>query len=121
MADSSSVAAAVDRIGEMSFGSLVEAAVFAAVSESGPWVGDAPAKIADSCAVDDDGFGGEFIEGANVTGFDDTTAAAEAANQVREIAVHVGQGHIDPEAVRKSDGKLVGFGRSSSDTSPTLP
>ena len=30
----------------MSFGTLVESAVFAAVFESGPWIGDAPAKIA---------------------------------------------------------------------------
>jgi hypothetical protein len=46
VADPSSVSAAVDRVGEMSFGSLVAAAVFAGVVESGPWMGDAPAKIA---------------------------------------------------------------------------
>ena len=46
VADPSSVSAAVDRVGQMSFGSLVEAAVFAGVFESGPWMGDAPEKIA---------------------------------------------------------------------------
>ena len=45
-ADPTAVSAAADRIGEMSFGRLVEAAVFAAVFESGPWMGDAPARIA---------------------------------------------------------------------------
>ena len=43
ISDPASVAAAVDLIGEMSFGWLVDAAVFAAVMESGPWMGDAPA------------------------------------------------------------------------------
>lgn len=46
ISDPAAVAAAVDLIGEMSFGRLVDAAVFAAVMESGPWMGDAPAKIA---------------------------------------------------------------------------
>ena len=45
VADPASVAAAVDLIGEMSFGTLVDAAVFAGF-ESSPWMGDAPAKIA---------------------------------------------------------------------------
>lgn len=45
VADPSSIAATVDRIGEMSFGSLMRAAVFASVMESGPWMPDAPAKI----------------------------------------------------------------------------
>jgi len=45
VADPASVAAAVDLIGEMSFGRLVDAAVFAGF-ESSPWMGDAPAKIA---------------------------------------------------------------------------
>ncbi len=45
-ADPASVAAAVDLIGEMSFGRLVDAAVFAGLVESGPWMSDAPAKIA---------------------------------------------------------------------------
>lgn len=42
----SSVSAAVDRVGEVSFGSLMRAAVFAGVMESGPWMPDAPTKIA---------------------------------------------------------------------------
>ena len=46
VAETSSVSAAVDRVGEMSFGSLVEAAVLAGVLESGPWMGEAPASIA---------------------------------------------------------------------------
>lgn len=46
VADPEAVSAAVDLIGEASFGRLVESAVFAAVFESGPWMGDAPAKIA---------------------------------------------------------------------------
>lgn len=46
VADQFSVSAAVDRVGDMPFGSLVEAAVFAGVFESGPWMGDAPDKIA---------------------------------------------------------------------------
>ena len=46
VSDPSSVSAAADRVGEMSFGSLVDAAVFAGLVESGPWMGDAPAKIA---------------------------------------------------------------------------
>ena len=46
MSDPATVAAAVDRIAEMSFGTLMDAAVYAAVIESGPWIGDAPAKIA---------------------------------------------------------------------------
>ena len=46
VADPSSIASAVDRIGEMSFGSLMRAAVFAGVMESGPWMPNAPAKIA---------------------------------------------------------------------------
>ena len=46
IADPAAVSAAVDLIGEMSFGRLVESAVFAAVFESGPWMVDAPAKIA---------------------------------------------------------------------------
>jgi hypothetical protein len=46
IADPAAVSAAVDLIGQTSFGTLVEAAVFAAVFESGPWMGDAPAKIA---------------------------------------------------------------------------
>jgi hypothetical protein len=45
-ADRAAVSAAVDLVGETSFGKLVESAVFAAVFESGPWIGDAPAKIA---------------------------------------------------------------------------
>ena len=44
--DPASVAAAVDLIADMSFGTLMDAAVYAAVIESGPWIGDAPAKIA---------------------------------------------------------------------------
>ncbi|HZB41473.1 MAG TPA: hypothetical protein VE487_10930 [Ilumatobacter sp.] len=46
IADPANVWAAVDLIGEVPFGKLVEAAVFAAVFESGPWMGDSPAKIA---------------------------------------------------------------------------
>ena len=46
MSDPASVAAAVGLIGEMSFGTLVDAAVYAGVVESGPWMGDAPAKVA---------------------------------------------------------------------------
>ena len=45
VADPSSIAATVDRIGEMSFGSLMRAAVFASVMESGPWMPDAPANF----------------------------------------------------------------------------
>ena len=45
VSDPSSVSAAADRVGKMSFGSLVNAAVFAGLVESGPWMGDAPAKI----------------------------------------------------------------------------
>lgn len=45
IADPSSVSAAVDRVATMSFGSIVEAAVFAGLSESGPWVTDAPARV----------------------------------------------------------------------------
>jgi hypothetical protein len=41
-----SVAAAVDAVGSMSFGELVEAAVYTGVIESGPWISEAPAKIA---------------------------------------------------------------------------
>lgn len=44
--DPSTVAAAVDRIGELPFGTVIAAAVFAGVMESGPWMGDAPATIA---------------------------------------------------------------------------
>lgn len=44
--DPASVAAAADLVGEMSFGSLMDAAVYAAVTESGPWIGDAAARIA---------------------------------------------------------------------------
>lgn len=44
--DPAAVAAAVDLVGEVSFGTLVDAAVYAGVVESGPWMGDAPAKIA---------------------------------------------------------------------------
>lgn len=40
------VSTAVDLIAEMSFGRLVDAAVFTGLIESGPWMGDAPAKIA---------------------------------------------------------------------------
>ena len=40
------VDAAVDAVGSMSFGELVDAAVYAGVIESGPWISDAPAKIA---------------------------------------------------------------------------
>ena len=46
VSDPSAVSAAVARVGEMSFGSLMQAAVFAGVMESGPWIPDAPAKIA---------------------------------------------------------------------------
>jgi hypothetical protein len=46
IADPAGVSAAVDLIGEISFGRLVESAVFAGVFESGPWMGDAPVKIA---------------------------------------------------------------------------
>jgi hypothetical protein len=46
IADPAAVSAAVDLIGEMSFGRLVESAVFAGVFEPGPWMGDAPIKIA---------------------------------------------------------------------------
>lgn len=46
VADPSAVSAAVDRVGEASFGSLMRAAVFAGVMESGPWMPDAPTKIA---------------------------------------------------------------------------
>ncbi len=46
VASPSSVSAAVDRIGEVSFGSLMRAAVFAGVIEAGPWMPDAPTKIA---------------------------------------------------------------------------
>jgi len=41
-----SVAAAVRLIGETSFGTLTDAAVYAAVMEAGPWNGDAPTRIA---------------------------------------------------------------------------
>lgn len=44
--DGAAVAAAVDLIAEMSFGTLMDAAVYAAVIESGPWIGDVPTKIA---------------------------------------------------------------------------
>lgn len=44
--DPASVAAAVDLIGEMSFGTLMDAAVYAAVVESGPWMSDALTRIA---------------------------------------------------------------------------
>lgn len=44
--DPAAVSAAVDLIREMSFGTLINAAVYAAVVESGPWMADAPAKIA---------------------------------------------------------------------------
>src|SRR5262245_29826060 len=44
--DPASVAAALDLTGEMSIGTLMDAAVHAAVIESGPWMGNAPAKIA---------------------------------------------------------------------------
>lgn len=50
IADPAVVSAAVDLIGEMSFGRLVESAVFAGVFESGPWMGDAPDKIAAASA-----------------------------------------------------------------------
>lgn len=46
IADTAAVSAAVDLIGRMSFGRLVESAVFAGVFESGPWMSDAPVKIA---------------------------------------------------------------------------
>jgi hypothetical protein len=51
--DPASVAAAVDLIGKMSFGTLMDAAVFAGTFESGPWMGDAPAKIAAAYAQAD--------------------------------------------------------------------
>ena len=46
VADPSSIAASVDRIAEMSFGSLMRAAVFSGATQSGPWTPDAPATIA---------------------------------------------------------------------------
>lgn len=46
IADPAVVSVTVDLVGEMSFGTLVESAVFAGVFESGPWMSDAPAKIA---------------------------------------------------------------------------
>lgn len=44
--DPNAVSLAVERVGETSFGSLLQAAVFASVMESGPWMGTAPASIA---------------------------------------------------------------------------
>ncbi len=44
----STVEAAVDRIETLSFGSVVEAAVHAGVFVAGPWIGDAPAQIAEA-------------------------------------------------------------------------
>jgi hypothetical protein len=46
VADRAAVAAAVDRVGELSFGAVMRAAVFAGVMESGPWMPDAPDKLA---------------------------------------------------------------------------
>jgi hypothetical protein len=46
VADPSAVAAAVDQVGELSFGALMRGAVFAGVMESGPWMPDAPDRLA---------------------------------------------------------------------------
>lgn len=40
------VDAAVDDVGSMSFGDLIDAAVYTAVIESGPWITDAPTNVA---------------------------------------------------------------------------
>ena len=41
-----SVAAAVDAVGSMTFGRLIDVAVSTAVIECGPWISDAPSKVA---------------------------------------------------------------------------
>ncbi|WP_116997637.1 hypothetical protein [Desertimonas flava] len=42
-----SVDATVEAVASMTFGALVDAALFAVVVEAGPWIGDAPARIAE--------------------------------------------------------------------------
>ena len=46
ISDPAAVASAVDRVGDLSFGTLMDAAVYAAVMESGPWISEAPAWVA---------------------------------------------------------------------------
>lgn len=43
-----SVDAAMDLVETMTFGELIDAALFAGIFESGPWIVDAPAKVADA-------------------------------------------------------------------------